>query len=116
MLGKHTAAIRIYTRLLKSNVSYRDDSCWESQEWTDRLKADCVYRLAACFEELGKKAKAEKCYREYLNLLLAGVDGIYPAHDVIERIRKLHGKRNGNGAVMERRKAVRATLQTAGSN
>ena len=112
-LGKHTAAIRIYTRLLKSEVSHQNDPCWESQEWTDRMKADCVYRLAVCFEQLGKKVKAEKCYRQYLNLLLAGVDGIYPAQDVIGRIRKMHGKANGNGALLERRKALRATLQSA---
>lgn len=112
-LGKHTAAIRIYTRLLKSGVSYRDDPCWESQEWTESLKADCVYRLAGCFEQLGKKTKSEQCYRQYLNLLLAGVNGLYPAQDVVERIRKLHGRRNGNGAVLKRRKALRATLQIA---
>jgi tetratricopeptide (TPR) repeat protein len=113
-LGKRKEAIRIYNWLLQDKTSPEDDSCWESKEWAAALKADCVYRLGVCLEHLGKKQKAEQCYREYLNILLIGIQGTYSVDDVTKQIRRLHG--NGK-AGMERllRKAVSATLQTAGA-
>ena len=111
-LGKHAAAIRIYRGLLKSNKSFEDDPCWESKQWTDQLKSDCVYRLGACFEHQGKNRAAEKSYRQYLDLLLLGTQGSYSLEDVTERIRRLHGK-NARSAL---RKSVNATLQAAALN
>ena len=49
-------AIEIFTWLLQSNKSPDDDPCWESKEWTDGLKTDCVYRLGVCFKHLGQEA------------------------------------------------------------
>ncbi len=113
-LGKSAGAVRIFTWLLESKKSPEDDPCWESKEWADALKADCVYRLGACFEHLGKKRKAEQCYRQYLDLLLAGIEGLYSAEDVTRRIRGLHHAAMNGGAERELRKAVHATLQASG--
>lgn len=110
-LGKSTSAVKIYTGLLKSKKSAKDDSCWESKAWTDALKADCMYRLGVCFQHLGRKQKAEQCYRQYLNLLLAGIDGSYSLDDVSQRIRAVHGAARNGGASGELQKAVAATLQ-----
>lgn len=111
-LGKHREAARIYTWLLESTATADDDPCWESAEWTDALKTDCVYRLGLCFENLGKPATAEQCYREYLNLLLGGIDGTYSAEDVTRRIRDVRGV-NGGTTKGEFRRAVRAALRAS---
>ncbi len=109
-LGKHTQAIRIYRSLLTSNKSPADDPCWESETWANSLKANCVYRVGACFEHLGRPRKAALCYHQYLNVLLSGIEGLYSAEDVTRRIRNLGLGRDGDGAKRELRKAVRATL------
>jgi tetratricopeptide (TPR) repeat protein len=114
-LGQSAAAVPIYTWLLESKKSPEEDPCWESREWTDLLKADCVYRLGVCFQHLGKNRKAEQCYRQYLDLLLAGVDGSYSVEDVTCKIRGLHGAKRQGGADRELRKAVQSTLQASGS-
>src|SRR5262245_15253150 len=74
-LGKPARAVSIYTWLLRSNKSPKDDPCWESEQWTAALKADCAYRLGVSFEHLGKKQKARNWYLQYLNLLSAGLEG-----------------------------------------
>jgi len=110
-LGKHSRAVAIYTWILESKKSPKDDPCWESSKWTEALKADAVYRLGVCFEHMAKKRKAEQCYRQYLNLLLAGIEGAYALEDVSRRIRAVHGAgKNGvNGGEVQ--KAVAATLE-----
>src|SRR5208282_2496201 len=86
-LGKHTQAMRIYTSILRSKTSPDDDPCWESVEWADALKADCVYRLGVCFQHLGKKRKAEICYGQFLNLLSIGIEATYSIEDVKRQVR-----------------------------
>lgn len=113
-LGKHTAAVRIYTWLLAREKSPQEDPCWESAAWTASLKADTIYRLGACFENLGKKHKAECCYRQYLDLLLVGVDGTYSIDEVTGRIRSMHHGRARRATGRELRKLVQAALQTSG--
>ena len=113
-LGKSAQAVGVYTWLLQSKKSPEEDPCWESKEWTDSLKADSMYRLGVCFQHLGKKRKAEQCYRQYLDLLLAGIGGFYSAEDVTHKIQGLHDANHPNGADRELRRAVQATLQASG--
>jgi tetratricopeptide (TPR) repeat protein len=108
-LGKWQDAIRIYTWLLASEKTPEEDPCWESQEWADSLKADCVYRLGVCFQELGKAQGAEQYYRQYLALLTQGVEGTYSTDAVIRRIRDLHG----SGSRRSARKEIRKTFESA---
>jgi tetratricopeptide (TPR) repeat protein len=112
-LGRHRAAIRILTWLLESKTSAEDDPCWESQEWTDALKADCVFSLGVAFERLGKKRKAEQCYRQFLDLLLSGIEATYSSEDVLRRIKGLHANGKNGVAGNALRKAVNATLQVS---
>ena len=90
----------IYTRLLKANTSPDKDPCWESKEWADALKADCMYRLGLCFEHLGTREVAEHCYLQYMNLLATGIEGAYSVDDVLARIRRL----SSNAGAEEREK------------
>jgi tetratricopeptide (TPR) repeat protein len=113
-LGNYSAAKDIYTWLLESTTSPEDDPCWESKAWTDALKADAVYRLGLCYDHLGDRRKADTCFRRYLDLLLAGIDGTYSAEDVTGRIRRLHDSDRANGAAGELRKHVRSALRGSG--
>ncbi|MCI0641954.1 MAG: tetratricopeptide repeat protein [Gemmataceae bacterium] len=112
-LGKPARAKRILEWLLECNISPEQDPCWESKEWSDALKADCVYRLGLCFEKQGAKRKAEQCYRQYLNLLLLGIEGVYSTDEVARRIQRLHSSDRNGQAKMELRKAVAATLSAS---
>ena|GEM_PF-715325 len=111
--GNPERAIPIYTWLIRSKKTRHDDECWESAEWTDSLKTDCVYRLGICFQHLKKWESAENCFRQYINLLLAGMSGLYSADDAARRIRELAGK--GKRKLGKQvRDAFGSTLQDAG--
>jgi tetratricopeptide (TPR) repeat protein len=110
-LGQHAAAKGIYAWLLESETSPNDDPCWESKEWSEALKSDAFYRLGISFQHLGEKRKAEHCFRQYLDLLLAGIDGTYSAEDVMGRIRGLHESDKANGTAGELRKRVNSALR-----
>jgi tetratricopeptide (TPR) repeat protein len=112
-LGKHANAMRIYTWLLKVKKSPQDDPCWESAKWTDALKADCAYRIGLCFQHLGQMQKAEHCYRQYINLLLSGINGSYAIEDVMGQIRGLPGAKNGKVQTRSE-KVFHSVLQTSG--
>jgi hypothetical protein len=113
-LGKHKDAVKIYTWLLQTKRSPQDDPCWESKEWADALKTDTLFRLGCCFQSLGKRKKAEDCYRRYLNLVLIGGDGTYSVEEVTSRIRSLYNGRNAS-AGGEVQKAVKSAIQLSGS-
>jgi tetratricopeptide (TPR) repeat protein len=89
-LDRSVEAVPIYTSLLKSRMSPQSDACWESDQWADELKTDCVYRIGVCFEHLGNRDRAEWCYRRYVQLTLAGINGSYSLDGVMTRIRSIH--------------------------
>ncbi|MBX9623972.1 MAG: tetratricopeptide repeat protein [Gemmataceae bacterium] len=92
-LGRAEEAVPVYLWLLGSKKTPDDDPCWESREWTDALKTDCVYRLGTCLQHLGRAEAAEHCFRRYVNLLLDGMSGTYPIEDAARHVRDLY--RNG---------------------
>jgi tetratricopeptide (TPR) repeat protein len=106
-------ALRIYTWLLESKKTAADDPCWESTEWTDALKTDCVFRIGISFRHLNRKGKAASCFRRYIDLLLAGAGGSYPIDEAMQHIRDLdRGKREA--VEQELRKAADWMLHTSG--
>jgi len=113
-LRKYDDAVGVYTWLLQSEKTPEDDPCWESRQWTDSLKADCVYRMGACFQNLGKKDQAGRWFREYLNLLAIGVDGLYSMEDVVQRIRSLQGSSRGRAPGGNAREMFDAAFRTLG--
>ncbi len=112
--GKHREAMRVFTWLLASTKSSEDDPCWEGEEWSNALKADCVYRLGVCYRHLGKVRKAEECFRQYLSLLSTGIDGIYSLDDVRQEMHRLHGRRKHPATRTELRKAVGLAFEQQG--
>jgi len=110
-LGNHQWALPFYEWILASKKSPEDDPCWESDEWTMSLKADCVYRAGVCFQHLGKKTEAREFYHQYQCLLSKGIAGAYSGEDVTNRIRSLEAKTKDSAVADESRKAMAATLR-----
>jgi len=98
-LGKHKDAMTIYISLLEANQTPKDDPCWESKEWTDALKTDCVYRIGVCLQHMGKNKEARDYYRKYLTLVKNGFKGSYSKADVKCRMQALSGL-SGSGGLM----------------
>jgi tetratricopeptide (TPR) repeat protein len=94
-LGDHTIALRIFTWILEAKTTAQEDPCWESAEWTDALKTDCVYRIGVCFKHLHRKPKAEESFRRYVDLLLAGAEASYSIEEAMREIRRLGGTKRG---------------------
>ena len=112
-LNKPELAIPIYAWLLGSTKFPDDDPCWESEEWTSALKTDCVFRIGTCFQHMERWQSAEHCFRQYINLLLAGMNGTYPIEDAAQCIRELNGKaKHTNGK--EVRDAIASILHESG--
>jgi tetratricopeptide (TPR) repeat protein len=110
-LGKYNDAVRIFSWLLESQTSPEEDPCWENSEWSNSLKADCVYRLGVCFQHQEKRQKAEHCFRQYLDLLVAGLKTSYTLEDVRNRLQDLHGNGHVGVEKKELKKAVDLTLR-----
>lgn len=113
-LGKHDAAIDIYTGILKRAQTSDEDPCWESEAWATALKTDCVFALGTAYQHMGDQALAEHCYRQYIDLLLIGIEGSYPIEDARRRIQSLHAAPNGKEADVELKK-LRTYLARHGS-
>ena len=71
-IGEHRKAIKTFSRLLQSKTSPEKDPCWESKQWTDKLKTNVVYRLGVCFQHLGENDLAEALVSTIPRSLAAG--------------------------------------------
>jgi len=112
-IGKSEAAVEIYTWLLRSKKSANDDPCWESKEWANALKADCVYRLGVCFKHLKRWESSDHCFRQYINLLMAGRKGTYTVDDAMRHIREVPARERKKDE-KEVRNAIDSTLGDSG--
>jgi len=112
-IGKPELALSIYSWILGSSKTSDDDACWESTDWTEALKTDCVYRLGTCLQRLGQSQQAAVCFRQYVELLLSESKGTYSIEDVSRQLHQV----NGNGKPHRDRQirgAISAVLRDAG--
>lgn len=113
--GQHGSAIRVYTWLLRSKKSPAEDPCWESEQWADVLKTDCIYRIGVCFKNEGAHDLALHCFHQYLNLLMSGKDASYSLDDVHRHMLCLNKARTSLETQADIQKAVASTLEAAES-
>ena len=109
-LGQYDKAISIYAWILNQNISASEDPCWESQDWSNSLKTDCVYRIAHVLEHQKNWTAAAEYYAEYLKLQLAGMHGSYSIADAAARLSALKLKDGINGKP-DAHQAFSATLR-----
>jgi tetratricopeptide (TPR) repeat protein len=90
MLGRQNEAILIYKRLVKRGVkSLAFGECGEGIGKARGLIADCLYRLALCYELLGNKVAAAKYYQQHLDQRGPGCHSIYSIREVRKEYRNL---------------------------
>ncbi len=106
-LKESKKALAIYNWLLKSKQAADAGECWESAEWAESLKTDCVFRMGVCLQKLGRDKAAEQCFRQHISLLLSGGKSLYEIEDSARHIREL---REGKDV----RAAVASTLKDPG--
>jgi tetratricopeptide (TPR) repeat protein len=90
MLGRTREAVYIYKRLVKrgiEDIAYGD--CGEGLAWARGLVADCFYRLAKCYDELGRHKNSLDYYSRHLQLRGPGCRSIYSVSEVKARIKEL---------------------------
>lgn len=109
-LGRSKDAQTILEWLLTSKRSAEDDPCWESKQWTELLKADCLFRIGDTLRHQGDMEAAEKWYRKYLELLLDGVKGSYSIEEVGGAIQQLRIS-NGHSAAAQELKRAAASVE-----
>jgi tetratricopeptide (TPR) repeat protein len=112
-LAYPAGALRLYTWLLRSKRTPEDDPCWESAEWTDSLKTDCVFRMGLCFKHLGRTELAAHCFRKYADIFNLGIEGSYPVEDVRAQLQKLQESKR-EAAEHELREAADWVLRESG--
>jgi tetratricopeptide (TPR) repeat protein len=79
MLSRAHEALKIYQRLIDrgaESIAYGE--CGEGLARARGLVADSYYRMATCYESLGKKEKAMDAFETHLDLRGPGCYSIYP--------------------------------------
>lgn len=87
MMGRKREAIRIYRRLVRrGSKSIAYGRCGEGMARARGLVADCHYRMACCYEDLGQPAAAARHYVTHLEMRGPGCQSIYAISDVRRNI------------------------------
>ena len=90
MLDRLEEAIAIYRRLVRRGVGrLACGDCGEGKAWAKGLIADCHYRLAHCYRDVGNMTKAVASYRCYLALRSSGYRSIYSVVKVRKELTSL---------------------------
>ena len=99
MLGREREALKVYQRLVRRGaeaIAYGE--CGEGLARARGLVADCLYRMAECYECLGQRKKAVEFFEKHLAQRGAGCHSIYPLHKVrkeLDELRRKSGSSNG---------------------
>ena len=94
MLGREREALKIYQRLVSrgaESIAYGE--CGEGLARARGLVADSFYRMAGCYESLGKHQKAIEAFETHLDLRGPGCQSIYPLDDLNKELNNLRKKR-----------------------
>jgi tetratricopeptide (TPR) repeat protein len=93
MLGRTDEAIKIYCRLVRRGAKkIASGDCGEGLARARGLMADCLYRLASCYESLGKRRQALKFYEQHLAERGVGCHSIYSLREVRREFEHLRRK------------------------
>jgi tetratricopeptide (TPR) repeat protein len=101
MLGREREALKIYRRLVgrgAESIAYGE--CGEGLARARGLVADSLYRMAGCYESLGKRRKAIGFLEEHLARRGAGCHSIYPLREVRKELDEMRRQaHSSNGAI-----------------
>ena len=110
MLGRNKEAIALYRRIIKRGVDgVAYGVCGEGRAWARGVIADCLYRVAQCYRELGQAKKATNYYGQHLNARGPGCRSIYPIDAVKKEISTLY--RDGVAVSYSRYRTARKNIE-----
>ena len=90
MLGQNRKSIAFIESCKRGVDKIANGECGEGMAWARGLVADCLCRIAKCYEKLGEQKKALSYYVRHLERRGPGSRSIYPIGEVKES-----GKRVG---------------------
>jgi tetratricopeptide (TPR) repeat protein len=83
MLGRTAEAIAVYRRIVRRGISsLAYGPCGEGRRRARGLVADCLYRLAKCYRDLGRTKLAARFFEEHFVQRGPGCASIYPLTQV----------------------------------
>jgi tetratricopeptide (TPR) repeat protein len=89
MLGRNKEAIAIYRKLVKRGVDkIAHGECGEGMAWARGVVADCLYRIARCYEEQGQPKKALNYYEQHFKRRGPGCRSIYRIDEVKKEMKE----------------------------
>jgi predicted Zn-dependent protease len=95
MLGRNKEAIAIYRKLVKRG-EYKSayGECGEGMAWARGVIADCLYRIAKCYEEQSRPKKALSYYEQHLKRRGPGSRSIYSIGEVKRQMKEIGSGKN----------------------
>lgn len=89
-LGDSERAIAFWKSILETpEWEIRDNPCWESKEWTQRLLADCWYRLSIAYLREWAFPESEDAEAMYKKLIDEGAGSIYTVEELDQALARL---------------------------
>lgn len=88
-LGDSDRAIAFWKSLLDTpDWERRDSPCWESEEWNQRIFADCWYRLSVAYARSGSGQDSMNAEAMYKKLISNGAQSIYTVDELEQALEK----------------------------
>lgn len=96
MLNQPAAALQTYRHLVRRGVRrLASGQCGEGGRWACGLVADCHYRMAGCYRQMGKRRLAVRALKQHLSLRGPACWSIYSLRAVRKELKSLE-KELGN--------------------
>jgi len=89
MLGQNRKSIAIYRKLIKRGDKIAYGECGEGMAWARGVVADCLYRIAKCYEEQERPKKALSYYEQHIKRRGPGSRSIYSIGEVKRQMKKV---------------------------
>jgi tetratricopeptide (TPR) repeat protein len=94
MLGREREALKVYQRLIAEGAeSIAYGECGEGLARARGLVADSYFRMATCYDSLGKKEKAIEAFEVHLDLRGPGCQSVYPLTEVRKELKQWRKQR-----------------------
>lgn len=94
MLDQPIEAMRVFRRLIRRGADrIANDTCGEGLARARGLIADCWYRIALCYRDLGQRRHAINALRMHLSLRGPGCQSIYPIRQARGKLDAMEARR-----------------------
>jgi len=97
MLHRHDEALEVYQALTRRGARrIAFGACGEGLAWANGLVADCYYRIALSFKDLGESDKALAAIAKHLDMRGPGCRSIYALAEINRLAENIRSRRNSH--------------------